>query len=69
MAFGSFTFDAASEGSVLIVPAVLVGRRDGRAWLTTVSPAGGGPPVPARRARPAARPAPARPTCGGVTAP
>jgi menaquinone-specific isochorismate synthase len=38
VAFGTFTFDASSEGSVLIVPRVLVGR-DGRgqAWLTTVT--------------------------------
>ena len=27
VAFGSFTFDPASDGSVLIVPAVIVGRR------------------------------------------
>jgi menaquinone-specific isochorismate synthase len=40
VAFGSFTFDAVSEGSVLIVPRMLVGRRDGRAWRTTVTPAG-----------------------------
>jgi menaquinone-specific isochorismate synthase len=37
VAFGSFTFDPASEGSVLIVPAVVVGRRSGVAWQTTIS--------------------------------
>ena len=38
VAFGSFTFDASSDGSVLIVPRVLAGRDGrGRAWLTTVS--------------------------------
>jgi menaquinone-specific isochorismate synthase len=38
IAFGSFTFDPASEGSVLIVPRVIVGRDGaGTAWLTTVS--------------------------------
>ena len=37
VAFGTFTFDASSDGSVLIVPRMLLGR-DGRghAWLTTV---------------------------------
>ncbi len=38
IAFGTFTFDASSEGSVLIVPRVLLGRDGhGRAWLTTVT--------------------------------
>lgn len=36
VAFGSFTF--ADEGvSVLVVPEVVVGRRDGTAWVTTAS--------------------------------
>jgi menaquinone-specific isochorismate synthase len=57
VAFGSFTFDDCSDGSVLIVPRALLGRDGvGNAWLTTVSPGGaipprpplrmGGPPVP-----------------------
>ncbi len=38
VAFGSFTFDPASDGSVLIVPRTILGRdRSGRAWLTTIS--------------------------------
>ena len=38
VAFGTFTFDASSEGSALIVPRVLLGRDgQGRAWLTTVT--------------------------------
>jgi menaquinone-specific isochorismate synthase len=37
VAFGSFTFDPASDGSVLIVPAVVIGRRSGIAWQTTIS--------------------------------
>jgi menaquinone-specific isochorismate synthase len=37
VAFGSFTFDPASGGSVLIVPATIVARRGGVAWLTTIS--------------------------------
>ncbi len=38
VAFGSFTFDPASDGSVLIVPRTVLGRDpSGRAWLTTIS--------------------------------
>ena len=38
VAFGTFTFDASSDGSVLIVPRVVLGRDGrGRAWLTTVT--------------------------------
>jgi menaquinone-specific isochorismate synthase len=38
VAFGSFTFDPASDGSVLIVPRTIVGRDGtGTAWLTTIS--------------------------------
>ncbi|MGE5131821.1 MAG: isochorismate synthase [Gemmatimonadota bacterium] len=36
VAFGSFTFDPASDGSVLVVPSVVAGRRGGQAWLTTI---------------------------------
>jgi menaquinone-specific isochorismate synthase len=40
VAFGSFTFDDCSDGSVLVVPRVVIGR-DGRggAWMTTAAPA------------------------------
>jgi len=45
VAFGSFTFDDCSEGSVLIVPRALLGRdNDGNAWLTTISASPGGRP-------------------------
>ncbi len=47
VAFGSFAFDDASPaGGVLVVPRVVVGRRGGRIWLTTLTPAGdlGAPP-------------------------
>src|ERR1017187_8911808 len=38
IAFGSFTFDASSDGSVLIVPRTVLGRDGhGRAWLTACS--------------------------------
>ncbi|WP_449063113.1 isochorismate synthase [Planomonospora algeriensis] len=36
VAFGSFAFDPASPGSVLVVPRTILARRDGLAWLTTV---------------------------------
>jgi menaquinone-specific isochorismate synthase len=40
VAFGSFAFDDASAaGGVLVVPRVVVGRRGGRCWLTTISAA------------------------------
>ncbi|MBW3576804.1 MAG: isochorismate synthase [Actinobacteria bacterium] len=34
VAFASFTFDPSTSGSVLVVPAVVVGRRHGGSWLT-----------------------------------
>lgn len=37
VAFVSFTFSDSSQGSVLVVPRVLVGRRDGVAWITEFS--------------------------------
>ena len=40
VAFGSFTFDPASDGSVLVVPRTVLGRARGAAWLTTISRAG-----------------------------
>ncbi|MCW2799763.1 MAG: isochorismate synthase [Aeromicrobium sp.] len=54
--FGSFTFDDDAEGSILIVPEVVVGRRDGLTWVTVIglgiaaSPevAPQGAPAPAR---------------------
>lgn len=47
VAFGSFTFDSACDGSVLVVPKTVLGRRDGQAWLTTIGNAAT-PPGPAR---------------------
>ncbi|MCW2569821.1 MAG: isochorismate synthase [Mycobacterium sp.] len=38
VAFGSFGFDADAP-SVLVVPQVVLGRRDGRTWLTTIGDA------------------------------
>ncbi len=49
VAFGTFTFDASSDGSVLIVPRTVLGRDGrGRAWLTSVAPRGDDPPAPGR---------------------
>jgi menaquinone-specific isochorismate synthase len=46
VAFGTFTFDAFSDGSVLIVPRVILGRDGhGLAWLTTVTAPGETPPA------------------------
>jgi menaquinone-specific isochorismate synthase len=46
VAFGTFTFDASSDGSVLIVPRTILGR-DGRggAWLTTITERGEVPAI------------------------
>ena len=34
--FGSFTFSDEADGSVLVVPEVVIGRRDGVAWITVI---------------------------------
>jgi menaquinone-specific isochorismate synthase len=44
VAFGSFTFDPTCDGSVLVVPRAVLGRRDGVSWLTTIAPSGQAPP-------------------------
>jgi menaquinone-specific isochorismate synthase len=36
VAFGSFTFTDEAEGSTLVVPEVVVGRRDGATWVTVI---------------------------------
>lgn len=43
IAFGSFPFDPEAPGGRLIVPAVIVGRRDGITWRTDVLPPGADP--------------------------
>jgi menaquinone-specific isochorismate synthase len=48
VAFGSFAFDDLSAaGGALVVPRVVVGRREGRSWLTVIEPAGNLGPAPA----------------------
>jgi len=66
VAFGSFTFDPASDGSVLIVPAVITGRRAGLAWQTTIAPDGVMPHIPGAAV---ASPAEMRWSDGSLTAP
>jgi len=41
VAIASLTFDPDAIGSVVVVPKVVLGRRDGRCWLTLVTPPGG----------------------------
>ena len=65
VAFGSFTFDSACDGSVLVVPRAVLGRRAGQAWLTTI----GGPAPPAGPARPWTVPAEVRWHDGSLPAP
>jgi menaquinone-specific isochorismate synthase len=64
VAFGSFTFDPASDGSVLVVPTTVIGRRDGTAWLTTIGSAERRPAKPAP-----SEPAPAEPAPAGLPDP
>jgi menaquinone-specific isochorismate synthase len=66
LAFGSFSFADAGT-SVLLVPEVVVGRRDGRAWVTTTSAGGRVPPaVQPRRRGPARGPGPVTFTPGSL---
>jgi menaquinone-specific isochorismate synthase len=36
VAFGAFTFDYLEPGSVLIVPSIVIGRSNGRSWITRI---------------------------------
>lgn len=49
LAFGSFTFDRdhTARRSVLVVPALVLGSRDGRHWMTRIAPADRPLPEPA----------------------
>jgi menaquinone-specific isochorismate synthase len=70
VAFGSFTFDAASDGSVLVVPRVVLGRRSGHAWLTTISAAAeDGPRHPGAIPAPVTTPSEVRWHDGSLPAP
>ncbi len=65
VAFGSFTFDPTSDGSVLVIPRVVLGRAAGCAWLTTITGSGG--PMPP--AVPVTAPAGVLWSDGSLTAP
>jgi menaquinone-specific isochorismate synthase len=65
VAFGSFTFDPTSDGSVLVVPAAVLGRDGGRAWLTTI----GAPQAAEPQIRPASPPGELRWHDGSLTPP
>ena len=67
VAFGSFTFDPASDGSVLIVPSVITGRRMGVSWQTTITAPG--QPAAARQEAALTSPAEVRWSDGSRTAP
>lgn len=69
VAFGSFTFDDYSEGSVLVVPRAVLGRDGtGNAWVTTITP-DGEPAWHAARQRPLAAPGHVRWNDGSLSAP
>lgn len=53
VAIASLGFDPMRDASILVVPKVVLGRRDGRSWLTLVNPPGA-VAVPALRRRPVA---------------
>lgn len=65
---GSFTFDADVAGSALIVPRVVVGRRNGVTWRTTIDP-DGAEPVAGVRAAPPTDPPRDRPRYAGSSKP
>ncbi|MEX1163850.1 MAG: isochorismate synthase [Nitriliruptor sp.] len=67
-AFGSFSFDADASSSALVIPRVLVGRRDGATWLTTVD-ADGAEPAPGPASAPPVEPARDRPRFAGSSKP
>lgn len=51
LAFGSFSFSPGSaRSSLLVIPEVVLGRRDGRTWLTTIGELGTLTPAPSLRA-------------------
>jgi len=50
VAFGSFAFDDDAAGSVMIVPEIVVGRREGVTWLTEITRADGSGAAPPRPA-------------------
>jgi menaquinone-specific isochorismate synthase len=68
VALGSFSFSSASADSALVVPRVVVGRRDGHTFLTRIDP-DGAPPAPAPAPAPPAAVPRDRPRYAGSTVP
>jgi menaquinone-specific isochorismate synthase len=68
VALGAFTFGDDAPGSALVVPRVLVGRRDGATWLTTIDPEGA-EPSPGPAATPLPTPPRDRPRFAGSSKP
>jgi menaquinone-specific isochorismate synthase len=68
VAFGTFAFADDAPGSALVLPRVVVGRRDGATWLTTIDPEGA-PPAPGPAAGPAIDPPRDRPRFAGSSKP
>jgi menaquinone-specific isochorismate synthase len=67
-AFGSFAFADDAGGSALVVPRVVVGRRDGRTWLTTIDPDDAAP-APGPATAPPVAPPRDRPRFAGSSLP
>jgi menaquinone-specific isochorismate synthase len=65
VAIASLVFDPAVTGSVVVVPKVVLGRREGRSWLTLVTPPGA-VQVPALRRRPTAAASPVHARVGAA---
>jgi menaquinone-specific isochorismate synthase len=68
VAVGSFAFHDGVAGSALVVPRVVVGRRDGTTWCTTIDP-DDAPPVAGPRADPPPEVRRDRPRYAGSTNP
>ena len=68
VAVGSFAFHDGVPGSALVVPRVVVGRRDGATWCTTIDP-DDAPPVAGPRADPPPEARRDRPRYAGSTNP
>ena len=64
---GSFSFDADADGSVLVVPRVVIGRRGGTTWRTDLSPPNATPAPPVADSPPVATPS--RPRYAGSSLP
>ena len=67
LAFASFTFDDGPSESVVVVPRVVVGRRDGASWVTTVGDLDVAEALDAPRPTPAMEPGSVTYSDGAVT--